>query len=128
MKTNQKMLLKVALGIVSTLTLGTSLMAQDPDLARPESEVRLQAQSETPARTQNRVSMVSDWSRKNLIFSAPKSVQQSYRLQRDPRYMEQYYRRALAAQVQPGNTLRMAGSNPTLPGRGGDRIAEPREA
>lgn len=127
MKTNQKMLLKVALGIVSTLTLGTSLMAQDPDLARPESEVRLQAQSETPARTQNRVSMVSDWSRKNLIFSAPKSVQQSYRLQRDPRYMEQYYRRALAAQVQPGNTLRMAGSNPTLPGRGGDRIAEPED-
>ena len=111
MNTTHKNILKVALGIASTLTLGMALVAQTPDAAQ----------------TRNRVPLVSDWSQKNLVFSAPKTFEQSSRLQRDPRFLQQYYRRALTA-AKPmwspsGSGPRIV--NPTMPAQWGDEHGEP---
>jgi hypothetical protein len=113
MNMTHKSFLKVALGIASTLTLGLTLMAQTPDVAQTE--------------TRARVPLVTDWSHKNLVFSAPKSVEQSRRLQQDPRFMQQYYRRAMTA-MKPLSDPGDSGPryvNPTLPARWGDHQAEP---
>jgi hypothetical protein len=91
-------------------------MAQTPDVARTE--------------TRARVPLVTDWSHKNLVFSAPKSGEQVQRAQHDPRYMQQYYRRAMntvkpiAEPGEPGESGPRY-VNPTLPARWGDRQAEP---
>jgi hypothetical protein len=111
MNSTHKKLMKVALGIASTLTLGMSLMAQTPDVAKAHT----------------RVPMVTDWSHKNLVFSAPKTVEQSQRLQRDPRFIQQLYRRAMAASGPVADRTasgpRMV--NPTMPAKWGDEQAEP---
>jgi len=86
-----------------------SLMAQTPDVARPHV----------------RVPLVTDWSHKTVIYSAPKTIEQSWRLQREPRYMQQYYRRASTAAAFKGISTGPRFERPSLPAAGGDQQAEP---
>ena len=95
MNTTHKSFLKVALGIASTLTLGTTLMAQFPNLAQVQLRARAPHAPVAPSAPQ--VSLVTDWSHKKLVFSAPKDAEQSKRLQQDPRFMQQHHRRAMIA-------------------------------
>ncbi len=42
----------------------------------------------------NRISLVTDWSHRHMIYSAPRSLMQAFQLQSEPRYLQQHFRRA----------------------------------
>ena len=48
-----------------------------------------------PLRAQEhaRVSLGTDWSHRHLVYSNPTTLQQSFKLRRDARYLQQYFRR-----------------------------------
>lgn len=49
------------------------------------------------------VHMTTDWSNRHMVYSAPSSMTQGWRLQAEPRYLHQLTRRASpASQSQPG--------------------------
>lgn len=50
---------------------------------------------------QTRQSVVTDWSHRHVVFSAPATDYQSWRLQQEPRYQQQTIQRMAAARVQP---------------------------
>ncbi len=117
MNTTHKSFLKVALGIASTLTLGTTLMAQFPNLAQVQLRARAPHAPVAPSAPQ--VSLVTDWSHKKLVFSAPKDAEQSKRLEQEPRFMQQHQRRAMIA-VKSIADIASSGPrvvNTTMPGR-----------
>ena len=47
------------------------------------------------------IALPTDWSHSHLVFSQPRSVEQAMRLQEDPRYGQQLYRRALPLMLPP---------------------------
>jgi hypothetical protein len=47
------------------------------------------------------IALPTDWSHSHLIFSQPRSVEQAMRLQEDPRFGQQLYRRALPLLLPP---------------------------
>jgi len=52
------------------------------------------------------VALPTDWSHSHLVFSHPGSVAQAMRLQEDPRFEQQLYRRALPLQLSVAQTKR----------------------
>jgi hypothetical protein len=81
----------VALAVACTLTVillmtswGKKTQAQD------------KAQVHVP------VHMTTDWSNRHMVYSTPSSLPQAWRLQMEPRYLQQWTRRnAPATQAQP---------------------------
>src|ERR1019366_3542353 len=49
------------------------------------------------------VHLTTDWSHRHLIFSAPSTPGQASKIQREPRYWQQHYRRNVAKLDKPGN-------------------------
>jgi hypothetical protein len=47
------------------------------------------------------IALPTDWSHSHLVFSQPRSVEQAMRLQEDPRFGQQLYRRALPLMLPP---------------------------
>jgi hypothetical protein len=47
------------------------------------------------------IPLPTDWSHSHLVFSQPRSVEQAMRLQEDPRFGQQLYRRALPLMLPP---------------------------
>jgi hypothetical protein len=47
------------------------------------------------------IALPTDWSHSHLVFSQPRSFEQAMRLQEDPRYGQQLYRRALPLMLPP---------------------------
>jgi hypothetical protein len=47
------------------------------------------------------IALPTDWSHSHLVFSQPRSVEQAMRLQEDPRFGQQLYRRALSLMLPP---------------------------
>jgi hypothetical protein len=84
-KRNVKWLIHSGLGIACTLAVvlivtswGKKTHAQDQDLA----------QAYVP------VHMTTDWSNRHMVYSAPPSAVAGWRLQAEPRYVQQLARRA----------------------------------
>jgi hypothetical protein len=42
------------------------------------------------------VSMTTDWSNRHMVYSAPSNMAQAWRLQAEPRYLQQWVRRNVA--------------------------------
>src|ERR1700690_3804813 len=59
-----------------------------------------------------RISLVTDWSQRHMIYSAPGSLMQAFQLQSEPRYIQQHFRRyAFAnARLDGWSSPRRAGS------------------
>jgi hypothetical protein len=55
------------------------------------------AQDQDPAQAHVPVHMTTDWSNRHMVYSAPSSVVQGWRLQAEPRYGQQLARRAAPA-------------------------------
>ncbi len=78
----------IRLSLVSAGTLVAALLAVSWNK-------KTHAQIHTP------VPMTTDWSNRHMVYSAPSSVMQAWRLQFEPRYLHQWVRRnAPAAQAQ----------------------------
>jgi hypothetical protein len=56
--------------------------------------VKTRAQGHTP------VHMTTDWSSRHMVFSAPSSMAQAWRLQAEPRYLHQWMRRNVVPQAE----------------------------
>ena len=54
----------------------------------------------TQAQTHTPVHMTTDWSNRHMVYSAPSSMAQAWRLQAEPRYLHQLTRRNAPA-MQP---------------------------
>jgi hypothetical protein len=80
MKRNGGWLVRSVLVLTGTLALASILVSQ-----------RTKAQGHVP------VHMTSDWSNRHMVYSAPSSVAQAWRLQAEPRYLHQWTRRNVAA-------------------------------
>jgi len=50
------------------------------------------------------IALPTDWSHRHLVFSQPRSVEQAMRLQEDPRFGQQLYRRALPLRLPAAQT------------------------
>src|SRR5271163_4469415 len=50
------------------------------------------------------IALPTDWSHSHLVFSQPGSVEQAIRLQQDPRFEQQLYRRAQALRLPTART------------------------
>jgi hypothetical protein len=91
-KLNSKWLVRVGLVSACTLTVVLLLVSWAK---------RTRAQSN--AQVQVPVHMTTDWSNRHMVYSAPSSMAEAWRLQAEPRYLHQYTRRAAPAlQAQSG--------------------------
>lgn len=92
MKQNIRRLVK--LGMVSVCTLAVVLLLVTwAKRTRAQSNVQVHVP----------VHMTTDWSNRHMVYSAPSSMAQAWRLQAEPRYLHQLTRRAAPAlQAQPG--------------------------
>jgi len=78
----------VKLGLASACTLAMALFFLSWNK-------RAHAQGHTP------VHMTTDWSDRHMVYSAPSSMPQAWRLQSEPRYIHQWIRRnAMSLQTQ----------------------------
>lgn len=57
--------------------------------------------------------LLTDWTSRHVVFSAPRTLEQAMRLQRDPRYLQQWVRRNVHAAL-PGEAPRSAAPSPDL--------------
>ena len=67
-----------------------------------------------------RISLVTDWTHRHVIFSTPQTFEQALRVQRDPRYVQQWVRRHVHPSLPGGATTNdaTAAGRQTLPGAG----------
>ena len=87
-KWNRRRLIRLSLASVCTLVVALLVVSWNK---------KTHAQNHTP------VHMTTDWSNRHMVYSAPSSVMQAWRLQFEPRYLHQLARRnAPAAQTQGG--------------------------
>jgi hypothetical protein len=77
----------VRLGLISVCALGAALFL-------------MSRSRKTHAQTHVPVHMTTDWSNRHMVYSAPSSMTQAWRLQAEPRYLHQLARRAAPA-MQP---------------------------
>jgi len=56
----------------------------------------------THAQTHTPVHMTTDWSNRHMVYSAPSSMAQAWRLQAEPRYLHQLTRRSAPAMQAEG--------------------------
>jgi hypothetical protein len=85
-KRNRKWLIRLGLASGCTLAVALFLLAWGK---------RTHAQGHTP------VHMTTDWSNRHLVYSAPSSMEQAWRLRAEPRYFHQWTRRnAVSSQAQ----------------------------
>jgi hypothetical protein len=79
----------IRLGVASFLTLAATMFL----LSRGTTKTHAQegSQGHTP------VHMTTDWSNRHMVYSAPSSFADAWRLQAEPRYLHQWTRRNLAA-------------------------------
>jgi hypothetical protein len=66
-----------------------------------------------------RISLVTDWTHRHIIFSTPQTFEQALRVQRDPRYLQQWVRRHLHPSLPgaaPANDATSAGRQTALGG------------
>jgi hypothetical protein len=85
MKLNRGWLARMVLVFASTLALALILVSQ-----------RTKAQEHVP------VHMTTDWSNRHMIYSTPSTMAQQWRLQAEPRYLQQWMRRN-SASSRPAN-------------------------
>jgi len=78
----------VRLGLASACTLAVALFLLSW-------RVKTHAQDNAPSRRP--VPMTSDWSNRHMVYSAPTSMSQAWRLQAESRYLHQWTRRNAAA-------------------------------
>jgi hypothetical protein len=81
MRSNQQRLLWFGVSILGVLTLSPALFGQA---------------SRSPEAT---IPVPSDWSHRSVIFSRPATTEQAKRVEQDPRYWQQRYRRELPVMV-----------------------------
>ncbi len=85
-KRNDRLLVRFGLASVCALAVVFILMARG---------------KKTHAQTHIPVHMTTDWSNRHMVYSAPSSMAQAWRLQAEPRYLHQLTRRnAPAIRVQ----------------------------
>jgi hypothetical protein len=87
MRRNQQRLVWLGISILGVLTLSSVLLGQ----ASPNSDAA--------------VPTISDWSNNHVVFSRPANADLAARLQQDPRYWQQLYRRSQARMLEPGGYL-----------------------
>jgi hypothetical protein len=78
----------VRLGMASTCILAVALLLL---FWGTKTQAQQGAQGHTP------VHMTTDWSNRYMVYSAPSSIMQAWRLQAEPRYLHQWARRNLGA-------------------------------
>ncbi len=99
MKWNHKVALKLALAVLAALFVGLFLVPRGTIMHAQEHR--------------QRVSLTTDWSHRHMIYSKARSPIQALSLERDPRYVQQWYRRNAALT----NVSRRGGrGNPGNPG------------
>ena len=79
---NRRVAVRLAAVLVCTLAAALLLIPK---------RVRTQAQNHA------RVPMTTDWSNRHMVYSAPSSMTQAWRLQAEPRYLHQWTWRQAAA-------------------------------
>jgi hypothetical protein len=84
MKPKRKSAWPIRLALVSILTLSGILILASRS-------VKTYAQNETPNHV--RMPLVTDWSNRHMIYSSPSTLSQAWRLQAEPRYLQQWMRR-----------------------------------
>jgi len=79
----------VRLSVAAVLTLVAALYL----LSRGTTQMRAQQsdQGHTP------IHMTTDWSNRHMVYSAPSTLAEAWRLQAEPRYLHQWTRRNLVA-------------------------------
>jgi len=85
-KWNSKSLVRLGLASACTLAVALFLLSW---------RVKTHAQDNAPSRRP--VPMTSDWSNRHMVYSAPTSMSQAWRLQAESRYLHQWTRRNAAA-------------------------------
>jgi len=83
----------VRLGLASACTLGAALFLLSWWM---KTHAQDGAQGHAP------VHMTSDWSNRHMVYSAPSSMPQAWRLQAESRYLQQWTRRNAAASRAQG--------------------------
>lgn len=86
MKWDGRRLVRLGLVLACTLALVVFLLSW-----RVKTHAQNDAQSRSP------VPMTSDWSNRHMVYSAPSSMPQAWRLQAESRYLHQWTRRNAAA-------------------------------
>jgi hypothetical protein len=76
MKPNTSRLLRLVLVFASTLALAMVLVSE-----------KTRAQDHVP------VHMTTDWSNRHMVYTAPSTFEEAWRLRAEPRYLEQFVRR-----------------------------------
>jgi hypothetical protein len=85
-KWNRRRLIRLSLVSAGTLVAALLVVSWNK---------KTHAQNHTP------VHMTTDWSNRHMVYSAPSSMAQAWRLQFEPRYLDQWTRRNTpAAQAQ----------------------------
>jgi len=78
----------IRLGVASTFTLAAALFLLSWGMKTHAQEG---VQGHTP------IHMTTDWSNRHMVYSAPPSMMEAWRLQAEPRYLHQWTRRNLGA-------------------------------
>jgi hypothetical protein len=86
-KRNRRWLIRLGLASACTLAVALFLLTWGK---------RAHAQGHTP------VHMTTDWSNRHMVYSAPSSFEQAWRLQAEPRYLNQWTRRNAASSQAQG--------------------------
>jgi hypothetical protein len=83
----------MGLGVASIFTLAAALFLLSWGM---KTNAQVGAQGHTP------VHMTTDWSNRHMVYSAPTSMTEAWRLQAEPRYLHQWTRRNLGASQAQG--------------------------
>ena len=75
MNVNHSRILRFSLALLGTFTLALVMWGQQSNPG------------------QKHISLVTDWSQRHMIYSAPRSEMQIFQIGSEPRYIQQYYRR-----------------------------------